>query len=133
MCTLPIDLAGLLVESDDEPWEGLPVGTRIGHVRLHVGDLREAERFYHEVIGFDIATRYPGAALFLAAGGYHHHLGVNVWAGVGAPAPPQDTAGLMDFEVRLPATEAVDRITDGLWVAGVGFRRQGECVLLQDP
>ena len=64
----------------------MPPGTRIGHVHLHVGDLAAAEAFYAGALGFEVTVRgYPGA-LFVSAGGYHHHLGLNTWAGVGAPA-----------------------------------------------
>ena len=77
----PLDTAGVLAAAKDEPWTGMPRGTVMGHVHLHVGDLETASRFYHDALGLDrIVSSYPGA-LFLSAGGYHHHLGVNTWAG----------------------------------------------------
>ena len=90
MATDPLDVDGVLGElaQDGRPWEGLPAGTAIGHVHLHVADLRQAEDFYCGVLGFDVTQRgYPGA-LFVSAGGYHHHLGLNIWAGAGAPPQP---------------------------------------------
>lgn len=101
MATEPLDVASLLAESGDESWSGMPAGTRMGHVHLHVGDLARAEEFYHGALGLDkIVWSYPGA-LFLSAGGYHHHLGVNTWA-AGAPAAADQDARLLEWEVRLP-------------------------------
>jgi catechol 2,3-dioxygenase len=101
MATDPLDLNSLASEPGaDTPWRGLDAGTQIGHVHLHVPDLTRAEALYCSEIGFTpTLRRYPGA-LFVAAGGYHHHLGLNVWAGVGAPPPPANTAGLRGFTVE---------------------------------
>jgi len=103
MATEPLDLRGLLAEAagDAGGRAGMPPQTIIGHVHLRVSDLGRAEAFYHGVLGFAVTVRrYPGA-LFLSAGGYHHHLGVNVWAGAVAPAPRNST-GLRYFTVRMP-------------------------------
>jgi catechol 2,3-dioxygenase len=90
------------------PAPRLPAGADVGHVHLQVSSLHGAEAFYRERIGFDVTTRrYPGA-LFLSAGGYHHHLGCNVWGGVGADPPPEGSLGLVSFEVVVPS-EAVRR------------------------
>lgn len=84
----------------------LPAETTIGHVHLHVSDLTKAEPFYSGLLSLDVTQRsYPGA-LFLSVGGYHHHLGANVWAGIGAPAPPPDAVGLLSFGLTLPSEEA---------------------------
>ena len=86
MDTLPLDLASLLAEEGADP-DRMPTGTTIGHVHLNVADIAESERFYADALGFDVTVRgYPGA-LFVSAGGYHHHLGLNVWNGEGVPAP----------------------------------------------
>ncbi len=93
-------------------------GTRIGHVHLQVSDLPGAEAFYVEALGFEpIVRAYPGA-LFVAAGGYHHHLGLNTWAGVGAPAPPEGARGLRSFSVALPDGEALAAAQASLAAAG---------------
>ena len=76
--------------------------TRIGHVHLKVADLDRAVRFYRDVLGFEVTQRYGPSALFVAAGGYHHHIGLNTWAGVGAPPPPPGAIGLKHFVVQLP-------------------------------
>jgi len=105
MTTDPLDVRDLMTAAEDQSWQGMPPGTRIGHVHLHVGGLPEAERFYHRALGLDkVVWSYPGA-LFFSAGGYHHHLGTNTW-GSGEPAP-DDTARLLEWELLLPGEEAV--------------------------
>src|SRR5919107_4285419 len=97
MATDPVDIPGLLEAAGETSWTGAPAGTRMGHVHLHVGDLEQADAFYSEAIGFDRTVwHYPGA-LFLAAGGYHHHLGTNTWAGPGAAAPQPNNARLLEW------------------------------------
>ncbi|HKT81519.1 MAG TPA: VOC family protein, partial [Vicinamibacterales bacterium] len=95
MGTGPLDTEGLLDELSAESSTTflLPAGTVIGHVHLHVRDLAEAEYFYAGVLGFDVMQRYGRAALFVSAGGYHHHVGLNTWAGVGAPPPAPESVG----------------------------------------
>jgi catechol 2,3-dioxygenase len=73
----------------------------MGHVHLHVSQLDEAHRFYVGLLGFDLMQRYGNQALFVSAGGYHHHIGLNTWQGVGAPPPPPDATGLRHFEILL--------------------------------
>jgi catechol 2,3-dioxygenase len=102
MATDPVDLAGLLAASGGEPWSGIPARTVVGHVHLHVGDLAAAAAFYSEALGFDRTVwEYPGA-LFLGAGGYHHHLGTNLWAGRDASPPEADEAQLLEWTLELP-------------------------------
>ena len=95
-------IQGLLDISEQAEWSGLPAGTKIGHVHFHVGDLNRARQFYTEVLGFDIVAHYGQDALFISAGGYHHHIGLNIWAGVGAPPNPEDATGLRYFTITLP-------------------------------
>ena len=119
MDTLPLDLDGVLGELRREDAEApMPAGTRIGHVHLNVGDLTAAEAFYSGALGFDVTVRgYPGA-LFVSAGGYHHHLGLNTWAGEGAPPPPEGSQGLRQFEIVMPNGEALAAEEDRLREAG---------------
>ena len=101
MATEPLDVASLMREPGAGSWAGMPAGTMIGHMHLHVGDIAAAERFYANVIGLDVMVRrYPGA-LFMSAGGYHHHLGVNTWAR-GATAPAPNEAQLLHWELVVP-------------------------------
>ncbi len=127
MTTEPLDVEALLVEAekDPSPWAGAPLETDVGHVHLHVSDLAQAEAFYHGLLGLDVTQRgYPGA-LFLSAGGYHHHLGVNVWAGVGAPPPPADAVGLSSFALRVPDVETWTILHERVQQAGLDMQDQG--------
>ncbi len=134
MATRPLDLSGLLAEPGAErPWEGLPSDTTIGHVHLHVRDLQEAERFYHRTLGFDVVTRYGGQALFVSAGGYHHHIGLNTWAGSEAPSPPIGNAGLRYFTIRLPESSELEWLIERLREDGVAFEKKPDSVFLRDP
>ena len=101
------------------PQVGLPSRTRIGHVHLHVAHLADSERFYSEILGFELRQRFGRSALFLAAGGYHHHIGLNTWAGVGAPPPPPGAVGLRHFEVQLPDLGSLDKLIARVREAGV--------------
>jgi len=133
MATLPLDLQSVLAEPGGETAAGsLPEGTTLGHVHLQVADLDAAETFWVDGLGLDVTVRgYPGA-LFTSAGGYHHHVGLNTWAGVGAPPPPPGARGLVRFEVVLPDDAAVDEAADRLArVASVD--RVDEGVLAVDP
>jgi catechol 2,3-dioxygenase len=132
----PIDVPALLAElrPGDALEEPLAEGSRMGHVHLHVHDLGEAVDFYSGTIGFDVqgvADRW-GAA-FVSAGGYHHHVGLNVWAGVGAPQAPDDAAGLRHFTVELPTRDDLETVNDRLADSGfpVGERTHG--VFVRDP
>ncbi len=114
MATDPVDVAGLLRAAGDTPWSGMPAGTAIGHVHLHVGNIAGAASFYSEGIGFDRTVwHYPGA-LFLGSGGYHHNLGTNTWAGHDAvPAAEQD-ARLLEWTIEVPDAETVTAIGESL-------------------
>lgn len=119
MATEALDVENLLVQADNGAWKGIDPGTDIGHIHLHVSDLARAEAFYSDLLGFDVMQRgYPGA-LFVAAGGYHHHLGLNIWAGRGAPPPPPDAVGLIDFGITLPDETSRRALLDRVQAAGV--------------
>jgi catechol 2,3-dioxygenase len=114
MATDPVDVVALLQTAGDVRWDGMPEGTIIGHVHLHVGDLEQAGAFYSEALGFDRTVwHYPGA-LFLAADGYHHHLGVNTWAGSGAAPPAEHDARLLEWTVELPDAASLPLIQESL-------------------
>lgn len=122
MTTDPLDVDDLVRAGGNAPWSGIPEGTRIGHVHLHVGDLARAEAFYHEALGLDkVVWSYPGA-LFLSAGGYHHHLGLNTWARSTTPAGPGD-ARLLEWELWMPTGDDVRRTLGSLEAAGHSVER----------
>jgi catechol 2,3-dioxygenase len=103
MATEPLDVEALLREADGIGWAGIHPQTHIGHIHLNVASLESAEEFYSKQLGFDVTTRsYPGA-LFMAAGGYHHHIGANIWAGRNAARPPEDSLGLIAFGIATPS------------------------------
>ena len=134
MATLPLDLRDVAATTGEQaPERGMDDAARIGHVHLNVADLDEAERFYGQVLGFDVTARgYPGA-LFLAAGGYHHHVGLNVWAGKGAPPPPAGAAGLRAFEIELADGAELEAATERLREAGVAFELEHGILTTEDP
>jgi catechol 2,3-dioxygenase len=133
MDTLPLDLEGLLGEHRGDDEDGMPAGTRIGHVHLNVADLASAERFYAGVLGFEVTVRtYPGA-LFLSEGGYHHHIGLNTWAGEGAPRPPEGALGLSWFELTFPGVSEVREVAARLRAAGIDVEEGEGGVRTRDP
>jgi catechol 2,3-dioxygenase len=114
-------------------WPGMPDGTRVGHVHLRVSHIDAAEQFYVGVLGFDLVQRYGRGALFVSAGGYHHHVGLNTWGGVGAPPPPQGAVGLRHADVRLPDAESLAQLVERLRDAGHPVRESPEGVEATDP
>ena len=113
MATLPLDLRGLAdeLQAATGPQPRAPEQTTIGHVHLQVSELREIERFYAELLGFDVTVRgYPGA-LFVSAGGYHHHLGLNTWHSAGSAPPAPGSLGLRSYEILLPGEDELERVT----------------------
>jgi catechol 2,3-dioxygenase len=140
MTTERLDLNHLLAEiqEDSEPWAGIDPGADIGHVHLQVSDLSQAEAFYHGLVGLEVTQRsYPGA-LFLSAGGYHHHVGVNVWNSLGASPPPENASGLISFAIRIPERSAWEALVQRLEQGGVAIQERMESpqhvsVLVRDP
>lgn len=135
MDTLQLDFHGILAELEDSQnaWPGLEPETLLGHIHLHVNDLAQAQAFYRDVIGFDLMLNYGGSALFFAAGGYHHHLGTNTWAGVGAPPAPPDAAGLRHYEVRLANDEESGRLAGRLQAQGIVYENHDGNLFVRDP
>lgn len=132
MATEPLDLASVARAAGSESWTGMPSGTTIGHVHLHVGHLDQAAAFYHEALGLDkVVWSYPGA-LFLSAGGYHHHLGVNTWAAAAAPAGEGD-ARLLDWELLVPSANDAKRALRSMEAAGHAVERSADGGLVRDP
>lgn len=133
MATLPLGIESVMAELPERAEPLMPAGTVLGHVHLNVADLAAIEAFYAGVLGFDVTTRaYPGA-LFLSAGGYHHHLGSNLWEGAGAPAPPAGAMGLDAYEVVLPHAGALDQVLAAVADAGVPTAGDAAGTALTDP
>jgi catechol 2,3-dioxygenase len=135
MDTIPLDTDSLVesLEGGVGPFEGMPAGTRMGHVHLHVADIAATERFYRDVLGFDLMVRYGSEATFLSAGGYHHHIGGNVWAGRGATPPPAGSASLRHATIVVPDAEELDRVAGRVADAGQEPEPLDGGVLVHDP
>jgi catechol 2,3-dioxygenase len=131
MATDPLDVDSVIAAGGGTKWTGAPPGTTMGHIHLHVGSLEQAEAFYHRALGLDkIVWSYPGA-LFLSAGGYHHHLGANVWSS--GPAPSADQAQLLEWELLVPSTQDVAAVERSVDAAGYPKERAAETLAIADP
>jgi catechol 2,3-dioxygenase len=134
MATLPLDLDAVLADegAGEEPANGMPGGTTIGHVHLRVADIPAAEAFYNGALGLEVMVRsYPGA-LFVAAGGYHHHIGLNTWETQGAPPAPEGSLGLDHYELVLPDAGERDAAADRIGETGEPVHTD-DGVLARDP
>ena len=133
MTTDPVDVDSIVGAAGETRWTGMPEGTVIGHVHLHVGNLDEAKAFYSEALGFDRTTwSYPGA-LFMSAGGYHHHLATNTWAGATARPPAEEDARLIDWSLELPTSDDVMAAVGSVGSAGYSVQATGADTLIEDP
>lgn len=131
MTTEALDLRALVRAAEGQSWEGLPTGTTIGHVHFHVETLESAEAFYHRALGFDtVVWSYPGA-LFFSAGGYHHHVGTNIWA-VGAPRAGADDARLLEWELLLPTRDDLAAVAAHAAKEGYDVRSDADALLITD-
>ena len=130
----PLDLDGLLTAiAGEEPRGKAGPGLVVGHVHLHVGDLERGLAFYRDVLGFELMTLMPGAAAFVSAGGYHHHLGFNIWRGEGVPPVPQGRVGLRHWTVVLDDPEEIEAVRERVRAAGIKVEDKGEGFLVRDP
>jgi len=128
----PLDAEGLLSAAGPEPWQGLPPGTTVGHMHFYVGEIPLAEAFYHAALGFDKTIWTLPGMLFVSAGGYHHHVGLNTWA-AGAPAATDDDARLLSWQLVLPDTAATEAAAESLRRAGYPVTPSGGSYLARDP
>lgn len=136
MTTEPLDTDSLLRELDDpvtEPFYGLPDGTTIGHVHLRVADIPAAVAFYRDLLGLELMASFGDQAAFLAAGGYHHHVGANTWESKGRPQAPRGSASLLQATIVLPDAAERDRVAARLADAGQEPESRGDGVLVRDP
>ncbi len=134
MDSKPLDFDDLLQESvATEPTFVLPKETIIGHIHLHVSNLQEAEKFYTEGLGFEIATRFRDSALFLSTASYHHHIALNTWNGVGAPPTPEHSVGLDYYTLLFPDDGARQKAIASLEGLGWALHSQDERIRVADP
>lgn len=128
------------LEQSSAAWQGLDSASRVGHVHLHVADVHDTTRFYADVLGFetpdylkDAPAQFAEQVRFFRAGGYHHHIGTNVWQGVGAPPPPLNALGLRYFTIVLPHMEALQNVVVRLEAAGITPEQTEQGIRVQDP
>lgn len=129
----PLNFENLLTYVTSSKWNGMPEKTIMGHIHLHVAELEKTEEFYVKGLGFDVVNRFGGQALFLSTGKYHHHIGVNVWNGVGAPRPPKNGVGLEFFTLVYANEEARQEVIDNLQKIGVPVIEENHHFTTQDP
>jgi catechol 2,3-dioxygenase len=132
MTTNHLDVDDLIKSAGGKRWTGVPAGTVLGHVHLYVGDIDKAEAFYHHALGFDkVVWSYPGA-LFMSAGGYHHHLGTNTWARSASPATDAD-ARLLEWEIIVPTRKDAEQAARNVKAAGYPVNEENGEWVLTDP
>jgi catechol 2,3-dioxygenase len=133
MATDPLDVDGVLAEASNSPEEQMPLGSSIGHIHLKVASASQAEAFYCKTLGFTLMARYGPSASFVAAGGYHHHIGLNTWSSAGGPPPAPEATGLSYYQVRLPNPTALEETLGQLEAAGVPVQAVDNGWLVRDP
>ena len=132
MSTDPLDLQDLLKSTQGTVWSGFPEGGSVGHVHLQVGETAQADRFYRDVLGLDIAARYPGAS-FYGSGGYHHQLAGNTWNSRGAGKHPEGMAGLDAVEILVRDAADLSAIAARAESAGTESLKDTSGLTLRDP
>lgn len=134
MATDPVDIQGLTEEGmrDAEPWNVIPAGTKVGHIHLQVGNIATAKHFYHDILGFDITAQMP-SALFISAGGYHHHIGMNTWHSLNAKPTPITSAGLHTYVIIIPTQEGLEAVKERLIANDIFIDEQDNSIRVDDP
>ncbi len=132
MSTDPIDVDGLLAVGREE-WNKLPEETLMGHIHLHVAELEKIKGFYCQGLGFEVVCKYGNQALFISSGGYHHHIGLNVWNGIGAPQPSEESVGLIDYTIVYPNEQERDSASLRLKELGYKVAIEKNILITKDP
>ncbi|PED09675.1 VOC family protein [Bacillus pseudomycoides] len=127
----PLDGEGLLQQGNE--WNGFPSGTVMGHIHLHVADLEEAKRFYVDGLGFEVTIPVRNGALFVSAGGYHHHVGLNTWQGEGVPPQMLNSVGLKYFTIVLVDEKEKEKVCENLKYIGAIATYKDGIMQVEDP
>lgn len=136
MTTLPLDVDGLfgeLADPETEPFDGLPAGTVMGHVHLRVAAIPGSVTFYRDLLGFDLMAGLGDHAAFLAAGGYHHHIGINTWESAGVGTAPEGAIALRHATILLPDMAARHAVLGRLQAAGIQAEETAAGPIVRDP
>lgn len=132
MVTERLDYSELRAHTGDQVWEGAPKSTIIGHIHLHVADLDDSFKFY-SILGFELTQAMRHTAYFISTGGYHHHIGMNLWNGKGSPPLPKNAAGMEYFTLKLPNEEIRTEKVRLFREAGYGVIETKEGIFVNDP
>jgi len=132
--SLPLDIEDVLSELAQQagPWTGLHPKTRLGHMHLHVHNIPETLTFYRDVLGFELMLDW-NSALFVSAGGYHHHIGLNIWGVQGASPAPPESIGLRYFTIHLPSQAEADAVVVRARAAKARVEEHPAGQLVRDP
>lgn len=133
MASDPLDFGNLLAEENQKVWDGLPEKTVMGHIHLQVSELEKTEKFYVEGLGFDVVNRFGTQAVFISDNNYHHHIGLNTWAGVGIPTPSLNSVGLKSFSILLPDENTRNNVVSRLKNIGATVTEDEETFITHDP
>ncbi len=133
MVTDPLDYNSIILGTGEEKWDGIPKETIIGHIHLHVGDLDKAKRFYCDGLGFDLVMKMASSALFISSGGYHHHIGLNIWNGKNAPALPDNAVGMKYYTLVFPDIDTRENIINNLKDLGYEVIEENKGIFTKDP
>lgn len=129
--TAQLDVESLFAEVKENTWNGLPSGTRIGHMHLQVSDIEESEKFYVEALGLDIVAK-DTHMLFVSKDAYHHHIGMNIWSGKGLPSPPKNALGLKYFTLHFNEEEYANA-KENLDRLGFNYSEENKEMSVEDP
>ncbi|WP_442597683.1 VOC family protein [Neobacillus sp. D3-1R] len=129
----PLNFPDLLSFGKQQSWKGLPSGTVMGHIHLHVAELKKTEEFYTKGLGFEVVNRFGAQALFISDGKYHHHIGLNTWNGVGAPMPSPNSVGLESFTLMLSNEEKRNQIITQFKSIGAAVMEENGSFVTSDP
>jgi len=134
MATDPIDWEGILAEADDRPFTGIDENTMMGHIHLHIADLNTAYHYYCDLLGFSLESDWSAnGALFIGAGRYHHHIGLNIWNVRGGTPLPANATGIKEYSIQLGSNEERETIIQRLEQAGYHVEARGEHNYTVDP
>lgn len=133
MVSDPLDYKGIIDETGESKWSGIPKDTIIGHIHLHVGDLEKAKDFYCNGLGFDLVMNMANSALFLSSAGYHHHIGLNIWNGINAPSLPDNSVGMEYYTLVFPDETTRENKINNLKHMGYDVFNKNSLIFTKDP
>lgn len=133
MVSDPLDYKGIIDETGEAKWSGIPKDTIIGHIHLHVGDLEKAKDFYCNGLGFDLVMNMANSALFLSSAGYHHHIGLNIWNGINAPSLPDNSVGMEYYTLVFPDETTRENKINNLKHMGYDVFNKNSLIFTKDP